>query len=409
MKKVLIIILTLISLNLNYSCVDDEVITQELQTSSDPVKTVSIQQIESFNINTAHSSQSARTASLEEIKIFYENFIDSNQAMAIELLTFESDYIVRKVYFEYKGEVKGYKVTLLFDELNADYSGNLFIEDLITSNLSLFELEKGVIVAAYDVKKVANSQNGSNRSAGTYSEEYYGGEIGEVIVYPKEKQDGCVFCGAGSSTVSNNVFIPGSLSSLSWNLMGAGSHSSSSTNSLSESNKIIIDKSEDAFKSTNNSTNDDGNLSCRSFFFKKITSSSNWQEAGVKGLRFNFDLAPEAPVPVVSYEFRTMYFGLPYQLVNGHVITPGEVAELAAEAANYAGNVLVKKYYGKRAVVSQAVIENEFRVLASAFLTSQVNASASVTYVSSGKNTVVRNAMWNSAFRRLFGNIAGCN
>lgn len=230
MKKIIISLSISYLVILNISCTDDSTeLQQTLQSNQtdDLLKTVSLDQIKNFNNYSANSNRSARNTSLEEAQIVYENLINSDQQVAVELLTFKEDHIIRNVYFEYEGEVKGYRVTLLFDEMNLDFTGDLFIEDLVTEEMSLFKLENGFVTEAYDVQRVENNSQ-SNRSARTYYEEvYYGGEIGAVTVYPKEEQDGCIFCGSGSSTVSNNTFIPGSQSSSSWNLTGTGGTSPS--------------------------------------------------------------------------------------------------------------------------------------------------------------------------------------
>lgn len=159
-------------------------------------------------------------------------------------------------------------------------------------------------------------------------------------------------------------------------------------------------------------TSDDGRLSCKSFSFNKLSSTSNWQEAGVKGLQFVGDV-PGGP-PVIK-TFRPLFIGLPFKKLDGTEIKPGEAAEAAAKAANRAGLALHINYIGMNReqflATPASTIEREFRILMQSYLSEELGCSSSVTAEPSGLNTKVRTAVWNLGLEILWNGLTGggCN
>lgn len=153
---------------------------------------------------------------------------------------------------------------------------------------------------------------------------------------------------------------------------------------------------------------EEGPLNCRSFSFKPIASSSNWQEAGVRGLQLVGDwFGPYGGISIKR--FGDVYVGIPRQKANGTTITPGQASNYAAQAANAAGEDLQKKYFGMSRnafdMVPPAAIALEFRESMQRTLSNLVGASCTVTKYPSGSRTVVNAAVWNS----FWGGGGSCN
>lgn len=152
----------------------------------------------------------------------------------------------------------------------------------------------------------------------------------------------------------------------------------------------------------------EGPLSCKSFNFKPISSSSNWQEAGVRGLQLVGDWFGQWGGFSVK-RFGDVYVGIPQQKENGQTISPGQAATYAAAAANAAGEDLQKKYFGMARDVFDRIpastIALEFRESMQRTLSNLVGAACTVTKYSSSSRTVVNTAVWNG----FWGGGGSCN
>jgi hypothetical protein len=144
---------------------------------------------------------------------------------------------------------------------------------------------------------------------------------------------------------------------------------------------------------------DDGRLSCKSFSFRKLSSSSNWQEAGVKGLQLvgdwfgmfgSFSVKP----------FGIVFVGVPVKKINGSVISAGEAAYASALAANLAAEKLREHYFGMSRDVFERIpasqIAEEFRAEMERTLEEHFGADCKVTKYQSDIKTPIKNAVWNS-------------
>jgi hypothetical protein len=142
-----------------------------------------------------------------------------------------------------------------------------------------------------------------------------------------------------------------------------------------------------------------GRLSCKSFTFSSPSSSSNWQEAGVKGLQLVGDwFGPWGGFQVKNYG--DVYVGIPKILANGTTISPGRAATAAAKAANRAAEIQMAKYYGMNSSqfdkISSTFIAAEFRELMAGFLSDDIGGGCTVARYNSFPGTVLSNANWSS-------------
>lgn len=74
--------------------------------------------------------------------------------------------------------------------------------------------------------------------------------------------------------------------------------------------------------------------SCKSFQFKKINNTTNWQEAGVKNIAQGFiSFGSDNTLYLGGVHFsQTIYFGLPVTRANGDFYSTSEAANLSAQA-----------------------------------------------------------------------------
>jgi hypothetical protein len=152
---------------------------------------------------------------------------------------------------------------------------------------------------------------------------------------------------------------------------------------------------------------DDGPLSCKSFNFKKVTST--WQEAGVSGLQLVGDWFGTYGGFSLK-KFGDIYVGIPAQKQNGQIISPGEAAEAAADAANSAAKVLQLRYFGMPRnqfdPIPASSIAADFRLLMESTLKARFGADCKVTKMPSGAKTTLKAAVW---INGLFGGGGSCN
>lgn len=120
MKKISTMLLALTLLNLNYSCSDDESVLQISQSNQTDalLKTVSLDQINDFNQNSSNFKSARLNRTAQEAQIFYDALSNSDEYMAVELLEFTDNKLVRDIYFEYEGEIRGFKVYMKYDQFN---------------------------------------------------------------------------------------------------------------------------------------------------------------------------------------------------------------------------------------------------------------------------------------------------
>ena len=83
-------------------------------------------------------------------------------------------------------------------------------------------------------------------------------------------------------------------------------------------------------------------VSCKSFAFKRLSPSANSQECGVSGLFY--DLRTSYGTVLERIPFRTIYINASYTRTDGTILTPGFLAEQAANAATLAGAYLENRY-----------------------------------------------------------------
>lgn len=106
--------------------------------------------------------------------------------------------------------------------------------------------------------------------------------------------------------------------------------------------------------------------SCKSFDFKKSTSTTNWQEARVVNIRFNVWYVEF----IGGVKFRKKYtvnikepvrFGMPITFYNAvsTKVAPGLAAEIASIALNHAMDDVVSKYYNLQ-INTTSVIKKDF-------------------------------------------------
>ncbi|MDP1843657.1 MAG: hypothetical protein Q8K64_09580 [Sediminibacterium sp.] len=125
-----------------------------------------------------------------------------------------------------------------------------------------------------------------------------------------------------------------------------------------------------------------GKLSCKSFTFYSPNSTSNWQEAGVKGLQLVGDwFGPWGGFQVKNYG--NIYVGIPNNLANGTNITQGQAATAAAKAANRAAEIQMAKYFGMTSsqfgAITSGTIAAEFRELMQGFLSDDIGGGCTVS------------------------------
>ncbi|RFM26993.1 hypothetical protein [Deminuibacter soli] len=146
-----------------------------------------------------------------------------------------------------------------------------------------------------------------------------------------------------------------------------------------------------------------GKISCRSFVFIKINSTTNWQEAGVSGIQFVADWLGMGISSVKPYG--TIYVGTPTFRIASDLpgqpkiyITNREAAYEAANAANAAGQFQAAKYAGISAEMFEAIPKEtlaiEFRNLMQGFLSDALQCSCTVSLYNSSNKTVVMKADW---------------
>lgn len=83
-------------------------------------------------------------------------------------------------------------------------------------------------------------------------------------------------------------------------------------------------------------------VDCASFNFVTTNSSENYQEAAVSNIRFTVKFIDPNTLIQTNTEFRIarpIWFGLPAITYNQSLITPGEAAEIAASAVQYASDL----------------------------------------------------------------------
>ena len=143
-----------------------------------------------------------------------------------------------------------------------------------------------------------------------------------------------------------------------------------------------------------------GNLSCKSFIFTSPSNSTNWQEAGVKGLQLVGDWFG----PFGGFQFKKygeIYVGIPKILANGTKVDPAQAATAAAKAANRAASIQMGKYFGMNAqefaAIPSVLFAKEFRVLMAGFLSDEIGGGCTVSSTNSFPGTILNNADWRSS------------
>jgi len=143
-----------------------------------------------------------------------------------------------------------------------------------------------------------------------------------------------------------------------------------------------------------------GNLSCKSFIFTSPSNSTNWQEAGVKGLQLVGDWFG----PFGGFLFKKygeIYVGIPKILANGTKVDPAQAATAAAKAANRAASIQMGKYFGMNAqefaAIPSVLFAKEFRVLMAGFLSDEIGGGCTVSSTNSFPGTILNNADWRSS------------
>ena len=156
-----------------------------------------------------------------------------------------------------------------------------------------------------------------------------------------------------------------------------------------------------------NGVSDEGRLSCKSFSFTKLSATANSQEAGVRGLAFVVDWVGGKPAKI--YNFRTIYVNVGVKQANGTIITSGKAAEIAADAANRAGASLTIKYFNKKEALflMTSTVEAEFASLMTTILQQDIAGYGSVYFSPVGPRTIVKDAVWNGSFTKIFNALTG--
>ncbi len=152
---------------------------------------------------------------------------------------------------------------------------------------------------------------------------------------------------------------------------------------------------------------DNGKLSCRSFNFK--ANGSNAYEAGVKGLNFSIIVAGSGTV--FNFQFRNIFINFPKSIGGGMNFTPSDASSLTAKAFNRAALSMAIKYQSYSlhnvSMLTTASLEVEFKSIASIILTQEINASAEVYFIQAGQNTVITNAVFNTAWDIIWNGLTG--
>ena len=99
-------------------------------------------------------------------------------------------------------------------------------------------------------------------------------------------------------------------------------------------------------------------IDCVSFSFSK--SSANWQEAKVKNIKFNVVFSDAARSDVRVTVDRPIWFGFPVRYGNGQLVSEGQAATDAANAAERAADRLFDFYKRVPVVVMKYVLEQKF-------------------------------------------------
>jgi hypothetical protein len=147
---------------------------------------------------------------------------------------------------------------------------------------------------------------------------------------------------------------------------------------------------------------DDGRLSCKSFKFTQLTT--NMYEAGIRGLQFVIDV-----VPPIVHTYRPAYIGFPKTTADGRTFTPEAAAQKTADIMNRVGLAMTIKYFNNPAAltVTTASLEIEFKTLVQGFLSAEIGAGATVSFIQSGNNTITRDAVWNSSWDQFWNGLTG--
>jgi hypothetical protein len=101
-------------------------------------------------------------------------------------------------------------------------------------------------------------------------------------------------------------------------------------------------------------------INCNSFSF--VSTSSNWQEAGVKNQRIKIKWLPGGYTAVINIPGQIV-IDLPVARSNGVYYSAGKAAELVAKAIQYASDDVYKLYQNHPYLPSNEFFISEFRRL----------------------------------------------
>lgn len=132
-------------------------------------------------------------------------------------------------------------------------------------------------------------------------------------------------------------------------------------------------------------------VACASFVFTPGPGTSNWQEAGVSGLFF--DVRTTLGDVIERFPFRTIYVYAARVQANGKPLTPGLLAEQAANAATLAGSSLELEYRGTVPSPSTPM-DVIFKQKMQNYLSGLIGGNATVSFKPANPGTVVKPVVW---------------
>jgi hypothetical protein len=117
----------------------------------------------------------------------------------------------------------------------------------------------------------------------------------------------------------------------------------------------------DAYENTTETDYSPNGLKCSSFTYRN--TASNWQEAGVSGLRFKMVWigGSNSGIEISVTLGAPLIFGLPIQRADGTIYSPGKAAEMSAEAVSYATALTAQMLKYEPYIPSTLTVETMFK------------------------------------------------